>query len=261
MGRFLRELALRLYCRLPWPQAREVLADYREYFATGLERGQSEAELCARFGPPRAIVQALCQERALPPLGRRLCPALLCLVLLATAWLCGWPGAYAWWVPLWALLAAPALLWWLPRRLGWAPKPGRRRLALGCGVLAGCLTAAGVGLMFAGLWAVQGPQPPLWARSVGVPCALLLTAGVGAVVLCWGLLVFGAGGRFAPALGFLCGGAAGCLSLLRRFLWGLDTPDTLFPALWAAALRSLALLAVGGLLALAVVWRTRRAGR
>jgi uncharacterized membrane protein len=44
--------------RLPAGEIEEILADYREHFAAGLQAGKSESEIAAALGNPRSVAQS-----------------------------------------------------------------------------------------------------------------------------------------------------------------------------------------------------------
>lgn len=49
--------------RLPEPERREILADYEEHFASGLEAGKSEGEIAVALGTPRQVAAACFADR------------------------------------------------------------------------------------------------------------------------------------------------------------------------------------------------------
>lgn len=60
---FMAGLRAALRWRMPPRELLGILADYEEYFQTGAEEGQTEAQLCQRFGNPREIAATLMAER------------------------------------------------------------------------------------------------------------------------------------------------------------------------------------------------------
>lgn len=56
---FIRKLRFNLLFATTAKQRAAVLSDYEEYFDVGLANGQTESELCARFGEPHIIVAEL----------------------------------------------------------------------------------------------------------------------------------------------------------------------------------------------------------
>lgn len=49
---YLKQLETMLREKYAEPQVRDILSDYKDFFASGAVEGKSEAELCAEFGPP-----------------------------------------------------------------------------------------------------------------------------------------------------------------------------------------------------------------
>lgn len=47
---------------LPAKERQEILQDYEEHFAAGLEQGKTEAEICASLGNPEEIAQPYLQQ-------------------------------------------------------------------------------------------------------------------------------------------------------------------------------------------------------
>lgn len=59
---YLKQLEAALRERYPEPQVRDILADYEDFFATGVAEGESEAELCTEFGTPEQAARELKSE-------------------------------------------------------------------------------------------------------------------------------------------------------------------------------------------------------
>lgn len=79
-GLFLDALSKALTFRFGRWEKREILEDYAECFAAGMEEGRSAESLCGEFGPPEKVAEILCRERrggylSLP--GAKLAAALL----------------------------------------------------------------------------------------------------------------------------------------------------------------------------------------
>lgn len=59
---YLKQLEMALRKKDPEPQVQDILADYEDFFATGVAEGKSEAELCSEFGSPEQAAYELRDE-------------------------------------------------------------------------------------------------------------------------------------------------------------------------------------------------------
>lgn len=78
---YLSQLETALRKKYREQQVRDILADYEEFFATGIAEGKSEEELCAEFGPPEQAARELKDECAENPSGRKNTVAVVCTIL------------------------------------------------------------------------------------------------------------------------------------------------------------------------------------
>lgn len=257
MEAFLQELHWRLMFYLPPEQTKDILSDYREYFAAGLAEGKSEAALCAQFGSPREIARELTAGQKPVRLAGR---AALLLMPWATLVLNGWfahtgglfDGGIAWLPIGWALLLAPLLSIFARRELpDWPLSRRLRRIALGAGILA----AAGLVCAVGGIVAALQPFPPAWVYAAGPWLTGSLRVAATALALLWTLCM---GGSTVPreAAGFLCGGGICALCLLGGVLHLLSDLDSL-RALFLLCLLPLGIGALLGTAAFLILRRKR----
>ncbi len=61
---YLHTLSTALENRLPQREVQEIIADYGEYFETGLLEGKTEEELTREFGPPDMVARELLRDEA-----------------------------------------------------------------------------------------------------------------------------------------------------------------------------------------------------
>lgn len=59
---YLKQLEAALREKYPQPQVQDILADYEDFFTTGMAEGKSEAELCTEFGSPEQAARELKSE-------------------------------------------------------------------------------------------------------------------------------------------------------------------------------------------------------
>lgn len=137
--------------RLPREKRKAVLADYEEFFASGLAEGASEETLCARFGTPQDIAAEVCEAQGERGVPAQTLALWLMVVIIAVAVLCFLPAemhclaktAYG------ALVAAASFIFVLMRRFsGTNPESVSVKL---CSIAVGVavVLVAGVGVLVA----------------------------------------------------------------------------------------------------------------
>lgn len=76
---FMKKLSQKLEWSFTLEETQDILADYEEYFDTGIQEGKSEEALCTEFGLPKQIAESLLRER---PRRRSQIPAVLAAVFI-----------------------------------------------------------------------------------------------------------------------------------------------------------------------------------